>query len=126
MIVRLTLIACQNDHTKNFDSDDYFKLLVNNDYELPSCLISSKDEKQTLKNLYEDYLNVAFDWVNISLLDFRKKSLNECEVVYGCKMPVIINAAKKGMFISHNQKIHLDNFYEQILSSRTRSGFYWS
>jgi hypothetical protein len=126
MLVRLTTIICQNDHTKPVDSDDYFKILLDMDHNLPSCLISTKDEKQTLKSLYEEYLNVPFDWLNISLLDFRKKTFNECEVIYGCKMPPIMNAAKKGKFISQNSNIYLDNFYERLISSRSRPGFYWS
>lgn len=126
MKVRMTIIVGQHDRTKRFDDDDFFKFLVTDSYCLPSCYISTKDEKETLKELHEKYLNVFFDWVNVNLIAFRKIRVDECEVIYSYSIPPMLNAEKSGKFISQNQKIDLDKFYGEILSTRSRPGFFWS
>lgn len=126
MKVKVTIIVGQSDRSKNFEDDNYFRYLVTDGYFLPSKYITVKDEKQTLKELHEEYLNVFYDWVNVNLTAFRKTKIDECEVVYSYNIPPMINAEKKGKFISQNQKIDLDDFYGEILSTRSRPGFFWS
>jgi len=123
MKVKITIIVGQQDRSKRLDDDNFFRFLVDNNYCLPSRYISTKDEKQTLKELHEDYLNIHYDWVNVNLVAFRKSSTDECEVVYCYNIPAMLNAEKKGKFISHNTKIDLDDFYAEILSTKSRPGF---
>ena len=125
MKLRITLIVAQQNPHVSIQSDDFLKILVDNNMNLPSVFMSTKDEKQTLQELYEQYMHVSFDWATINLLDFRRKSTNECEVIYGCKMLNIIGAENhsKGKFVSQNCNIGLGTYYEELLSRRIRPGF---
>lgn len=120
MKVKLTLIAIRQDINRRFEDDDFFRFLIDNSGDFPSCYISTKDEVETLKSLFESYLSVCFEWCNIDLVDFRRKDLYECEVVYSVKLPLMSNIEKSGQFISHNKSHTMDNFYERILARKRR------
>ncbi len=120
MKVRLTLIAAVQNIQKNFDNEDFFKFLVTDNQFLPFRYISTKKEDETLKDLFEEYLNVHFDWATFNLEDFRKLLVDECEVVYSCKLPPMFGIEKKGKFVSHKDNIDLEDFYGRILSRKFR------
>lgn len=120
MKVRLTLLAVVQNVNKSFDNEDFFKFLVTDNYSLPYKHISTKKEQETLKELFNEYINIYFDWTNFELMDFRKLFVDECEVVYSCKLPPMIGMEKRGKFVSHKDNIDLDNFYGRILSRKFR------
>lgn len=120
MKVKVTLIIIKQDIKCQFEHDDFFTFLINENNSIPSCYISTKDEVETIKNLFECYTKVCFEWCNIELCDFRKVKLDECEVVYSIKLPLINNIEKLGKFISHNKYKTEDKFYERILARKRR------
>jgi hypothetical protein len=121
MKTRLTLIIINQDITKPFDSDDYFKFFLTKDLMFPSQYISTKDEKAVQKELFEKYIAIPYEWANLDLCDFRKRTVDECEVVYSCKINNILDVEKNGRFVSLNEKISIDDFYGRILSTRFRA-----
>lgn len=125
MKTRLSLIVAQFNKHQAYDSDEYFKFLVDNSSNIPGVYLSTKDEKETLKELFEKFLNISYDWAEIKLLDFRKHMATECEVVYYCKLFNILNANKTGKFVSQNSNLPLDEYYEQLLAKRVRSRGHW-
>lgn len=120
MKVKLTLLAIRQDIKVPFEHDNFFEFLVNENSEFPNCYISTKDEITTLKELFEEYLKICFEWCNFEISDFRKSKIDECEIVYVIKLPSMLNIEKRGKFISHNNKLELDKFYERILSRKRR------
>lgn len=126
MKTKLSLIVAQYNKQLNFSDDNFFKFLVDDGYNIPGIYLSAKNEKETLKELFETYLHIQFDWANVFLLDFRKHMLTECEVIYCCKLFNILGAEKKGKFISHNHKINLDPYYEDLLGKKVRPANYWN
>lgn len=125
MKVKITLIVAQQNPQVSVQSNDFLKILVDISNNLPSVYMSTKNEKQTLQELYEKHLNVSFDWATIHLLDFRRINIDLCEVLYGCKMMNILGAENPnyGKFISQNSNLELESYYERILSERIRPGF---
>lgn len=118
MKTKITLVIINQDLSKNFDSEDYFKFFLTKDLEFPSKYLSTKDEKATLKELFEAYIKIPYEWMSFELCDFRKPAIDECEVIYSCKIKDILNAEKNGKFVSLNEKIYIDKFYGRILSRK--------
>jgi len=123
MRVRATLIVGQQDLKASWQSDDYFKYFLTEDSRFPSAIISTKSETDTLKDLFEKYFNVYFDWANISLSDFRVISINDCEVLYSCKIGPMLGVEKNGEFISINKKdaSQIEEFYGRTIQRLYRS-----
>ena len=124
MKARVTLIVGQFNKFLQYSHDDYFKVLLTDSKNIPFKYLSNKDEKETLKELWEEYLDIYFEWANISLIDFRKYMINECEAIYCCKLFHMHGGIKKGRFVSHNEEnLGLGNYYEELLAKRIRTGF---
>jgi hypothetical protein len=126
MKTKISLIVAQYNKQLSPDNDNFFRFLVDDSKNIPGEYLSTKNEKETLQNLFDNHLNIYFDWATVSLLDFRKHLLNECEVVYCCKLFDIMGAEKRGKFVSQNSNIDLDPYYERLLSQRVRPGGYWT
>lgn len=122
MKTRVTLIVGQFNRFLQYSHDDYFKVLLSDSNDIPSKYLSTKNERETLKELWEEYLEIYFDWANINLIDFRKYMIDECEAIYCCKLFHIFGANHKGKFVSHNSSIKLEPYYEELLAKRIRSG----
>jgi len=126
MRTKISLLVSMFRKDAPIDSDHFFKFLVDDKNKIPSIYISTKDEKETLTELFEKHLTIYFDWATIKLIDFRKSGPTECEAIYSCKLFDIMGVEKNGKFVSQNSDIKLDKYYEQILSERIRSTSFWS
>lgn len=122
MKTRLSLIVAQFNKNVNFSDDNYFKFLVTDGFNIPFKYLSTKNEKETLKELFEEYLDLYFEWTKIQLLDFRKHMVNECEAIYGLRLFNMQGLEKKGRFISQNYHVKLEPYYEELLARRVRPG----
>lgn len=123
MKVKLTLILSQQNINLDFENTEYFKFFVTDNKKLPSKYISTKNEIETLKEIFSEYFNIYFDWANINLVNFRKFSLDTCEAVYACKIKsTIIGLNKSGKFISMHdvQSLNIEDFYGEILQREFR------
>tara|TARA_R100000008_G_C3584887_1_gene171410 strand:- start:3049 stop:3447 length:399 start_codon:yes stop_codon:yes gene_type:complete len=131
MKVRLTLIVTQYDdrpRVHNMDNTkDRFSFFINDNNRLPSIIISSKNEEETLQALSNKYFYVAYDWMNVELCGFRRSDIDECEAIYIASIPNVAGITKTGQFISDTEakrrKIKIGKYYEQLLSRRSRRSF---
>lgn len=123
MRIRATLIVAQQDLKSSWQSDDYFRFFLTEDDRFPSSLISTKSENDTVKGLFEKYFNVYFDWANVQLSDFRRISIEDCEVLYSCKIPAMLGVEKSGKFIpiSKKDEIDIEEFYGRTIQRLFRS-----
>ena len=123
MKVKLTLIVSQQDINLDFENDNYFKFFVTDNGSFPSKYISTKDEMETLKELFNQHFNIYFDWATINLADFRKFSIDTCEVLYVCKVKTtMLGINKNGKFTSLNHADHqkIEEFYGRTLQREFR------
>ena len=118
MKTKLTLLIISQDLSKSFDCSEYFRFFLTRDLDFPNQYLSSKDENTTLKEIFEKYINIPYEWMNFELCDFRKSSINECEVLYSCKIKDILNPEKNGRFVSLNENIFIDEFYGRTISRK--------
>lgn len=127
MKVNLTFIVSQCNTKLHPTDENYFKFFINNDHKFPSSVMTSKDEYNTLKSISDEYFHLEFDWMQKELHDFRRISLNECEVIYVSNIPEILGITKSGRFMSDSEaerlNIKIDKYYEQLLSKRSRCNF---
>lgn len=131
MKIKITLLIGQCDNKKSIHSDEFFKIYLTKNDQFPSKWISSKDEKQTLKEIVESYLKLDFEWMKKELADFRivkdKDGNLTAEVVYISYIPEILGILKSGKFLTETEliesKIEVDEFYAEIFSRRGRSIF---
>jgi len=117
-----------NLRTHNIDNTrDRFSFFITDNNKLPSMMIASKNERETLQYLSDQYFYVTHDWMNVELGDFRKSNIDECEVVYIASIPSVSGITKSGRFISDTEAkrrdIEIGEYYEQLLSKRSRSNF---
>lgn len=125
MKIKITLLLGQIDKRRSINDESYFKLHLTNKNEFPSRLIHSKDEKQTLREICEEYFNIDFDWLKIHIADFRILTINNeriGEVVYITYVPEILGIVKSGKLVSESylkeQNINIEDFYGQIFTRK--------
>lgn len=131
MKVRITLLLAQCDTKKSVKDENFFKIFLTKDNSFPCRFISSKNEKETLKELFETYFKVDYEWAKKELADFRVVKDNDgnaiAEVVYISYIPEVLGILKSGKLVTENEiiesEIELDDFYVQIFTRRGRSIF---
>jgi len=130
MKVKLSLVAIQYSNHKNYVSEDYTKVFFTEDNEIPYIIASTKDEKETLKDLFSRYFKVDYNWFEKQLFDFRLVNNNGniiAETVYITHTPEVIDAEKNGSFLKfsqiHERQIELEPFYERAITGVGRSTF---
>jgi hypothetical protein len=123
-------VAIQYSNHKNYVSEDYTKVFFTEDNEIPYIIASTKDEKETLKDLFSRYFKVDYNWFEKQLFDFRLVNNNGniiAETVYITHTPEVIDAEKNGSFLKfsqiHERQIELEPFYERAITGVGRSTF---
>lgn len=125
MKIKTTLLIAQISKNKHVLDDEYFKIyLLNKSF--PSRFITTKNETETLKELYEPCLNIDFAWLKMDIGDFRICTNNNNErigeVVYITYIPEILGCIKTGGFFSEKQikeeNIQIEDFYERIFARK--------
>ena len=125
---RITLLVLERNIHIDFNSDNFCKLLVvDNENNPPSKYICKKNVEDTLIDLVNEYLNVTYEWLNITIEGFRKNSTNECEAVYCAVIPEIFESSKATAFFTSTNKLQgIEDFYGQIISKkRVYTGGQW-
>ena len=130
MKVKLTLVLLQYNKNLNYLNDNYLKVYFDDDYNLPSQLVSTKNEKETLKELCLKHFEIDFGWLEKNIYDFRIVNNNgdiTAEAVYIIHVPEIIGAIKNGSLLSfskiNEKQIELDTFYERAITGSAGSKF---
>ena len=127
---KLTLIAIQLNKSLGYTDSDYMKVFFTSQNELPSIIISTKDEKDSLKDLFSRYFNVDYKWFEKEIYDFRIVNNDEeriAETVYITYTPEVISMEADGRFLTFQQmydkNIKLENFYERGITGSGKSTF---
>lgn len=133
MKVKITLLYIQYNEKLNTDNENYIKLFFDDENKLPSAFASTKNEKETLKEICSKYFKLDFNWMIKQLADFRIVKDTKypytftAEAVYIMHVPEIIGVLNSGKLLSFKQisnlDIELDNFYEQAISKSGRNLF---
>jgi hypothetical protein len=104
---------------------EYFKILTDKkDVLKKEVSIFHNDIKACLSQLYNEYLNIEYDWATKELINCRKKD-GIIEITYICKMPYIDNCNKKGNIVNVNDFMSLitDEYYVAIITGTTPNCF---
>ena len=124
MKIRITLIVAKNQKNVPFNHPQFFQIYLTNDQQFPCGYMTTKDENQTLSDLFSKYFYIDFDWMLTELAGFRKTDDGEVEVTYVSYMSEVLGSNKSGSFLSSedikSQNIEIDTYYEKLLSERTR------
>jgi len=127
---KLTLIAIQLNKSLGYADSDYMRVFFTSQNELPTITISTKDEKDSLKDLFSRYFNVDYKWFEKEIYDFRIVNNDEeriAETVYITYTPEVISMEADGKFLTFQQmydkNIKLENFYERGITGSGKSTF---
>lgn len=132
MKVKITLLLAQCNTKKTFRDEDYFKIYLTDKNKFPCKFVSSsKNEKQTLKEICQKHFKIDYEWMKKELMDFRIIKDPDgnliSEVVYITYVPEVLGMLKNGKLMTENEviesKIELEDFYADIFSKRGRSIF---
>lgn len=131
MKIKITLLIAQCDNKRSIHDENFFKIFFTKKNTFPYKYISSKNEKETLKEVCESCLRLDFEWMKKELADFRiigdSGGNLMAEVVYISYIPEILGILKSGKFLTETEiiesKIEVDEFYAEIFSRRGRSIF---
>jgi len=117
--VRITLlvVACDKYSPGGYCPELFFT----DDQELPNAYLSTKSVEETIASLSGKYFLTDYRWMNYGIVDFRRISNTESEVVYGSYIPRVLNTIKSGSFVPHTETKEMDSYYARLLSRRPAS-----
>ena len=120
MKLKLTLLLTEIDKSRHFMNDDFLKVLVDENKQLPCRYVSTKTIDETLKEIYQEYCHIDMGWSVPSLKELRhEKGSTESEAVYYSCIPAIGGWNKKGKLITPHE-LELEAFYESIIIHEPR------
>lgn len=130
MKVKISLIVVQYNKSVHHTNKNYVKIYFADGNNLPSSIVSTKTEVETLKSICENHFKIGFEWFEKQLCDFRITN-NQGEVtaesVYIIHTPEIIDSIKNGRFLSfsqiHESGIELEPFYERAITGTAKPVF---
>ena len=126
MKVKITYIILKKDKNINMANENHIKVYLDDNYQLPSRYISTKNEYETLREISNQHLYVDFDWIKKDLFSFEVLNNQECEVLYVAVLPQITDAEKVGSFYNPKELFDMDiklkPNYEKAIFQRGRSG----
>ena len=126
MKVKITYIILKKDKNINMANENHIKVYLDDNYQLPSRYISTKNEHESLREISNQHLYVDFDWIKKDLFSFEVLNNQECEVLYVAVLPQITDAEKVGSFYNPKELFDMDiklkPNYEKAIFQRGRSG----
>lgn len=105
---------------------NYYRVLVDKDGNIPSIKpsILNKSIEEDLRDLYNQYIKIDFEWPVKFLANCRKIN-NTIEMTYICQLPLIRDCYKNGRIINVNEYLanEVDQYYAQIISAGSVRSF---
>ena len=100
--------------------------MVDKDGNIPSIKpsILNKSIEEDLRDLYNQYIKIDFEWPVKFLANCRKIN-NTIEMNYICQLPLIRDCYKNGRIINVNEYLanEVDQYYAQIISAGSVRSF---
>ena len=100
-------------------SRDFFKILTDESYDIPSKYISTKTIEETIQEIYDSICHLDVRFASPVLRNIRS-SKGELEILYSSLIPAGI-AGLKGGFLIPPYQLELEPFYEQTIIEQPRS-----
>ena len=100
-------------------SPDFFKVLLDKNYKVPSKYLSTKSIEETVQEIYYSLSHLDVRFASPVLSDIRNIK-GELEILYTAVIPEGLSGLKDGFFIPQDQ-LELESFYEQALIRQPRS-----
>jgi hypothetical protein len=101
------------------NNPDFFKILITEDDKVLSKRVSAlhKTTQSCLRDLYNEYIRVDYDWPQKELADCIKKN-KDIEIIYLCKLLHVPDCYKAGKLVNVNDFMSLftDQKYVEIIS----------
>jgi hypothetical protein len=120
MKLKLTLMIVEIDKASPVLSDNFLKVLIDENGRLPCKYVSSKTIEETLRDLYEEFCAIDMGWNEPALKELRhEKGSTESEAVYYSSTPKISGWNLKGTLVTP-AAIELETFYESIIIHEPR------
>lgn len=117
---KISLVIAFADKNYQQTNPEYYKILLDNNKKIISekIMIYSPSIELMLKQIYEKYMNISYDWPLKYLADVRKVN-DEIEIVYGIKMGYINGCIKDGQLVNirEYQNLNIESYYDGIISS---------
>jgi len=125
MKVKITFIVLKKDNNISPLREEHLKVYLDDDNSFPCRYVSTKNERQTLKEISDKHLSVDFEWIKKELFSFEVLNNEECEVIYLACIPQVNEVEKIGSFYTLPQLsdigIELSTNYEKAIFKRGRS-----
>jgi hypothetical protein len=108
------------------NNPDFFKILITEDDKVLSKSVSAlhKTTQSCLRDLYNEYIRVDYDWPQKELADCIKKN-KDIEIIYLCKLLYVPDCCKAGKLVNVNDFMSLftDQKYVEIISGSSPQYF---
>lgn len=117
---KTTLLIIFADNSCDLTDPNYYKILLDENkkiIEKPIGIFTESVEKN-MKDSFEEYLKISYDWPLKQLSDCRKRG-DEIEITYCCKMPFIRDGVKNGTLVNIKEfnTLYTEDYYGKIISS---------
>ena len=121
MKLKLTLITMQVNPSTHPLSNDFLKILVDDEGVLPYKYVGTKNIEETLEELHNEFSNIDMGWNLPSLEGLRHEpGAGESEALYYSALPLVDGWQKNGKLITLNE-IELEDFYERTIARQPRA-----
>lgn len=126
MKTRLTYLVMQILPNRNLLDEQFYRILVDNDGNLPNKYISTKSIEETLQEVVDKYTNLNIHWCEPRLQNLRKiPDSHDLEALYISLIPYWDNRLKTGQWLSPVE-LKLEDFYAEPILRQPRDGSQWS
>ena len=119
MKVKISVMVMEGDDVAGPMSRDFFKILTDESYNIPSKYISTKTIEETIQEIYDSICHLDVRFASPVLRNVRS-SKGELEILYSSLIPAGI-AGLKGGFLIPPYQLELESFYEQTVIEQPRS-----
>lgn len=97
------------------------RVLIDDDENIPSKYISTKNVEDTIQELLYDYCNIDIRYVELQLSDFiHPEGVEDCEVIYTITIPSGYISLKRGS-MCYIENLNIEDYYERLLGRVPRS-----
>ncbi len=117
--VKISLVIIFADQSCQQTDVNYYKILLDNNKIISKELdIFTPDMDNVIKDIFENYMKVSFEWPIKYLSDCRKIN-DTIEITYSCKMPFIKDSIKNGNIVNIQEfnNLYTEEYYGKIVSS---------
>jgi hypothetical protein len=97
--VVITILPIFHDKSQSQTSPEYIKVLIDNDVIQSSVKFYHKDIKNSLSEIFNEYIKINYEWPKKQLVGCRKKN-NTIELIFSIIMPYFKDCNKKGRLLN--------------------------